>query len=101
MQLNSLTAFRESAKLFYSIAANKYFYLRLIDILAVFLQSKELNREVIVELPSEIKKEGIVWRLVKPIYRLNNAIGTFWLKMKELLKKDGLISVRGDEAFYF
>ena len=52
-------------------------------------------------LPSDIKKEGIVWRLVKPIYGLNDASGIFWLRMKEIFKKEGLISVRGDEAFYF
>ena len=100
-QSDSPTALRESAKLFYSIAANENFNLRSIDIKAAFLQSNELDRDVILEPPADIKKEGIVWRLVKPLYGLKDASRKFWLRMKEIFSKEGFKSVKGDKAFYF
>ena len=48
-QADSPTALKESGKLFYLIAANEGFALRLIDIRAAFLQSHKINRDVFVE----------------------------------------------------
>ena len=100
-QSDSPTALRESNKLFYAIAANENFNLRSMDIKAAFLQSNELDREVLVEPPADIKKPGVVWRLVKPLYGLKDASRKFWLRMKEIFRLEGLKTVRGDEAFYY
>ena len=48
-----------------------------------------------------MKKEGIVWKLVKPLYGLKDASRKFWLKVREIFKKEELKIVKGDEAFYF
>ena len=100
-QSDSPTALRESGKLFYSVAANEGFELRSIDIRAAFLQSHKIDREVFVEPPSDVKKEGIVWKLLKPIYGLKDASRKFWLRVKEMFVKEGMKTVRGDEAFYY
>ena len=89
-QSDSPTALRESAKLFYSIGANQGFHLRSIDIRAAFLQSNDLDREVIVEPLSDMKREGIVWILVKPLYGLKDASRKFWLKVREIFRKEDL-----------
>ena len=88
-------------KMFFSVAANEGFNLRSIDIRAAFLQAKALDREVYLELPKDIKKEGKIWRLKKPLYGLNNASRRFWLRIKKVFTDTGLESLDSDEAFYF
>ena len=69
--------------MYFSLAANEGFKLRCIDIRAVFFQAKGLDREVYMKLPKEVKKEGKMWMLKKPLYRLNDASCKFWLKVRE------------------
>ena len=62
-----------------AVAANSGFKLASVDIRAAFLQSRTLDRDVFVEPPSDIKKPGIVWRLKKPLYGLDDASCKVWL----------------------
>ena len=55
-------------KMFFSVAPNEDFELRKIDIRAAFLQAKQLDREVFLKPPQDIKREGIIWKLKKPLY---------------------------------
>merc|ERR1712090_84812 len=100
-QADSPTMRRESLKLFFALAANQSFGLRSIDIRAAFLQAKDLEREIFLKPPPDVKKEGILWKLKKPLYGLNDASRKFWLKIKEVFKNFGLRKVDGDEAMYF
>merc|ERR1712090_91797 len=86
-QADSPTMRRESLKLFFALAANQDFNLRSIDIRAAFLQAKNLEREIFLLPPKDVQKEGIIWRLKKPLYGLNDASRKFWLKVKEVFKK--------------
>ena len=73
-------AVKESFKLLMALAANFHFKLASVDIRAAFLQSKVLDREVFVEPPADIKKQGIVWKLNKPLYGLDEEAGSFGLE---------------------
>jgi hypothetical protein len=92
---------KESVKLFLAIAANEEFELKSVDFRAAFLQSKILDRDIYVEPPKYLKKGNQVWKLKKPLYGLDEASRKFWLRVKEIFKKEGLKNVNGDEAFYF
>ena len=81
--------------------ANEGFKLRSIDIRAAFLQAKCFNREVYMEPPKDVKKEGKIWKLKKPLYGLNDASRKFWLRVKNIFKELGLRKLSGDEAVYF
>ena len=67
----------ESMKMFFAVAANEGFRLRSIDIRAAFLQAKCLDRKVHLEPPRDVKKEGKLWLLKKPLYGLNDALRKF------------------------
>ena len=60
-----------------AVAANSGFKLASVDIRAAFLQSKVLDREVFIEHPIDVKKQGCVWKLRKPLYSLDNASRKF------------------------
>ena len=67
-----------------ALLENFHFKLASVDIRAAFLQSKVLDREVFVEPPSDIKKQGIVWKLNKPLYGLDDASRKFWLRVRDV-----------------
>ena len=49
-----------------------------------------------------LKKQGIVWKLKKPLYGLDDASRKFWLRVRYVfLNKLQLKTVEGDEAFYY
>ena len=71
---DSPTSQRESLRLFLAVASMiKVQSLRLIDILAAYLQGEELKRDVFLEVSKDIWAEGKVWKLKKPQYGLTEA----------------------------
>ena len=51
--------------------------------------------------PKDIKREGYIWKLKKPLYGLNDASRKFWLKVKNVFKDIGLKRLEGDEVVYY
>merc|ERR1712240_334069 len=100
-QSDSPTAAKESFKLLMVLAANQNFRVVSMDIRAAFLRAKKLDREVFVRPPDDIKKEGKIWKLLKPFYGLDDASRKFYLKVKETLQELGLKTLPGDDDFYF
>merc|ERR1712002_1035871 len=84
-QSDSPTAAKESFKLLMALSANFNFKIVSIDIRAAFLQAKTLDREVYVKPPKDQEKEGIIWKLLKPLYGLDDASRKFYLKVRETL----------------
>merc|ERR1712126_608784 len=84
-----------------ALAANQNFKVESMEIRTVFLQAKKLDKEVFVRPPDDIKKEGKIWKLLKPLHRLDDASRKFYLKVKEMLQELGLKTLPGDDAFYF
>ena len=84
-----------------ALVANSGFKVVSMDIRAAFLQAKKLDREVYVRPPENIRKQGKIWKLLKPLYGLDDALQKFYLKVKETLKELGLKTLPGDEAFYY
>ena len=100
-QADAPTVAKESFKILMALAANQNFKVVSMDIRAAFLQANKLDREVFMRPPDDIKKEGKVWKLLKPLYGLDDASRKFWLKVRETLTEFGLKTMPGDEAFYY
>merc|ERR1712243_121016 len=89
---------KESFQLLMALLANFHFKLASVDI----LQSKVLDRYVFVEPLSDIKKQGVIWKLNKLLYGLDDASRKFWLRVRDVfLNKLHLKTIEGDEAFYY
>ena len=78
-QSDGPTVSKELFKILMAVAANNSFKLASVDIRAAFLQSITLDRDVFMKSPPDIKKEGIIWGLKKPLHGLNDASWKFWL----------------------
>merc|ERR1712240_227341 len=100
-QSDSPTAANESFKVLVALAANQNFRVVSMDIRAAFLQAKKLDGEVFVRPPDDIKKEGKIWKLLKPLYGFDDVSRKFYLKVKETLKSLRLKTLPGDDAFYY
>ena len=64
-QRDSSLVFKENSNLLIAVAANENFKLRSMDIRADFLQAKELDRDVYLMPPEDVRKEGYIWKLKK------------------------------------
>jgi len=84
-----------------ALAANQNFRVVSMDIRAAILQAKKLGREVFVRPPDDKKKEGKIWKLLKPLYGLDDASRKLYLKVKETLQELGLKTLPRDDAFYY
>ena len=51
--------------------------------------------------PEDVRKEGKIWKLVKPLYGLDDASRKFWLNVRENLIRLKMQTVPGDAAFYY
>ena len=80
---------------------NKGYVLRSMDIRATFLEDKCRDREVFLALPKNVRKDGMLWRLKKPLHGLNDASCKIWLNVKEVFANIGLQRLEGDEVFYY
>ncbi|XP_068232178.1 titin-like [Palaemon carinicauda] len=99
---DSPTALRESFKTFIAVSANEGFELESVDISAAFLQAEKLERDVFVEPPKDVKQEGTIWKLKKPIYGLEDAGKREFVDMiKDLLMKNFTISKVESSEFRF
>ena len=99
-QSDSPTANRDSFKIFLALAANEELEIKNMDVKSAFLQGTPLDRNVFMEPPVEFKKEGIVWKLKKTVYGLYDASRSWYFAVKDQLKKFGMKSVSGDDAFF-
>merc|ERR1711955_195317 len=91
----------ESFKLLMALSANFNFKIVSMDIGAAFLQAKILDREVFVRPPKDKEKEGVIWKLLKPLYGLDDASRKFYVKVKEALQKLRLKTLPEDDAVYY
>merc|ERR1712115_116660 len=82
-QSDSPTAAKESFKLLMALSANFNFKIVSMDIRAAFLQAKTLYREVFVRPPKDQEKEGVIWKLLKPLYGLDDTSRKFYLKSEK------------------
>merc|ERR1712115_7961 len=100
-QSDSPTATKESFKLLMALSANFNSKIASMDIRAAFLQAKTLDREVFVRPPKDQEKEGVIWKLLKPLYGLDDTSRKFYLKVRETLKKLKLNTLLGDDTVYY
>jgi len=85
--VDSLTASKSTPRIFMSVAASKRWRCQTIDIKSAFLQGKTIDRDVYLQPPRDIKKDGTIWKLNKVVYGLNDAARNWYQSVIEFLIK--------------
>ena len=97
---DSPTVSKESLKLLLSIAANENWSLTNLDVTNAFLQGEMIDRELYSEPPLEVKKPGLLWKIIKPAYGLYDAGRSWFLAVEKALCELGCKKVTGDDALF-
>ena len=97
---DSPTCLKTSLRLTFCVATSNKWTVKVLDIKSAFLQGRDIEREVYVKPPVEAGK-GIVWKLKKTIYGLNDASRKWYLQIKGSLEKYGAKMSIYDEALFF
>ena len=87
VQNDSPTAAKSSLRVFFAITTNCKWKCETVDVKAAFLQGKSIERDVFVVQPSEVKEDGVIWKLKKVVHGLDDASRNWCFSVKEELLK--------------
>lgn len=82
---DSPTAAKATLRTFLAIASNEGWACESIDIKAAFLQGKAIERDIFVKPPKDLLKPGVIWKLNKVVYGLDDAARNWYFSVKEEL----------------
>ena len=100
IQSDSPTVSKASVKITCAIAAANGWKLEAKDYRSAFLQGEQLDRELFIEPPLEARIPGVVWKLKKAVYGLNDASRKWWLKCSSELEDLGCVRLIYDPALF-
>ena len=97
---DSPTCSRQSLRMSFVTASTMAWPIRSLDITSAFLQGNGIKRDVFLKPPPEASCEGLIWKLKRCIYGLNDAPRAWYERVRsELLELGGKTSMY-DEAMF-
>lgn len=85
MRKDSPTVTKVVVRLLFSLAASYNWTVDTLDVTSAFLQAKGTMRDVFVKPPRDIRKRGIIWKLLKPLYGLGDSARRWYVTIKDHL----------------
>ena len=83
------TADKSSVRLFLTLSACNHWEIETIDIKSAFLQSHDIERDVFLKPPQVVRTPGVLWKIHKPIYGLDDAAKLWYNTVKDELIASG------------
>ena len=97
---DSPTCSRQSLRLCFVTASTMGWKLHSLDVTSAFLQGNEIQREVYLKPPTEFFEQGMLWKLKRCIYGLNDAPRAWYERVEqELVQLGGKSSIYDDAMF--
>ena len=87
---DSPTCSKENIRLMLAIAVSNTWTVKSLDIKAAFLQGKQIERELFVMPPKEVRKEGYIWKLKEVVNGLRDTSRSWYLRVIEVLENLGV-----------
>ena len=75
--------------------------LETLDITAAFLQADAILRDVYIRPPADVRKAGVLWRLCKPTYGLEDSSRQWYLTLRETLIQLKCKMSRLDKSMFY
>lgn len=97
---DSPTCSKDSMRMALSIISSFGWKCQSVDVRCAFLQGKMIDRDVFVRPPPEFEN-GMIWRLKKSVYGLNDAARAWYNSLKKMLKDLHMKMSSLDPAFFF
>ena len=97
---NSPTVQKFAVRLLLSLAAHNGWRLKCMDITSAFLQSDKIQRNVFVRPPTDVRTEGKVWKLNKPLYGLGDASRNWYKTFSGALQEVCSMTTIDKTTFY-
>ena len=98
---DSPTCSKSGLRIFIAVSTGCGFTIHSKDVKSAFLQGKLLNRNVFLEPPHELRKQGTIWRLLKAAYGLSDAARNWYESVVEEMFKLGCRKSIYENALYF
>ena len=98
---DSPTVAKSAFRCVLSTAASRDWQVMTTDIKSAFLQGKELERDVFLKPPKEAKVPGMIWKLKKCLYGLNDGARQFYLSLRQKLLQLGCCVSSVDPSLFF
>jgi hypothetical protein len=99
---DSPTIGKSAIRLFLSIATALGWLVKTTDIKSAFLQGRELDRDVFIKPPPEANmKPGVIWKLNRCLYGLNDAARQFYLSINQALRNQGCVQSELDPSLFY
>ena len=100
VQSDSPTGSKETLHMLLALAASNDWTVKSGDVKNAYLQGAQLDREVYMEAPPEERKEGVVWKLNKAVYGMNDAGRKWFFKVEETLVRLGCVKSKYDHCLF-
>ena len=100
MVKDSPTCTKESLRMVFTVATTEHWKIQSLDISSAFLQGNAIQRDVFVLPPKDIRKPGIVWKLKRCIYGLNDAPRAWYNKVKAEMIQSGAEVSKYDNSLF-
>ena len=98
---DSPTVSKQTLRIQFALAAQFGWEVVMGDITSAFLQSDLLDRELYVQPPKDCAPPGVLWRLLKPMYGLEDASLQWYKTLADRLIKLGCTKLITDPAVFF
>ena len=100
VQSDSPTGSKETLHMLLALAASNDWTVKSGDVKNAYLQGAQLDREVYMEAPPEVRKEGVVWKLNKAVYGMYDAGRKWFFKVEETLVRLGCVKSKYDHCLF-
>ena len=100
VQSDSPTGSKETLHMLLALAASNEWTVKSGDVKNAYLQGAQLDREVHMEAPPEVRKEGMVWRLNKAVYGMYDAGRKWFFKVEETMVRLGCVKSKYDHCLF-
>lgn len=84
----------------FSLIAGKGWTVEALDVTSAFLQADEMNRDVFIKPPADVRKQGIVWRLNRPMYGLGDSARKWYLTFTGNIQSTGCDQSKLDKSVF-
>ena len=99
---DSPTIGKSTFRIMLAVTVRKGWTIKTTDISSAFLQGDKIGRSVYMRPPQEAGLEkDKVWKIIKPLYGLNDASRKFYLKVSTILKRCGCQQSIYDPGLFF